>query len=71
MSTKRIVDETPADDKKFINAHIVTIKENLTNCHNQLQIVYGQLNEERRKNKELENEIESLKAIIIAHESRI
>jgi hypothetical protein len=49
--------EIPAkDDPKFIEAHIETLKVNLLNCHNELQMIYGQLNAAKDYIKHLESE---------------
>lgn len=52
-----IIDETRHDDPAFMKAQIYALKENLTNCHNELQMVYGELNKVKKENKALKVEL--------------
>lgn len=52
-----IIDETKHDDPAFMKAQIHALKENLTNCHNELQMVYGELNKVKKENKSLKIEL--------------
>lgn len=55
------------DDPDFIQAHILKLKENLTNCHNELQVVYGQLNYLKSKVSDLEKQNLKLKIELSIH----
>jgi uncharacterized coiled-coil DUF342 family protein len=52
-----IIDETRQDDPAFMKAQIYALKENLTNCHNELQMVYGELNNAKKQIKALKVEL--------------
>ena len=62
-----IIDETRHDDPSFMKAQIYTLKENLTNCHNELQMVYGELNQAKKENKKLKKENNDLKVELSIH----
>lgn len=52
-----IFDETRHDDPAFIKAHIYALKSNLLKCHNELQLVYGELNKVKKENTKLKIEL--------------
>jgi uncharacterized coiled-coil DUF342 family protein len=52
-----IIDETRHDDPAFMKAQIHALKENLTNCHNELQMVYGELSKAKKEIKALKVEL--------------
>jgi hypothetical protein len=52
-----IIDETKHDDPAFMKAQIYALKQNLTQCHNELQMVYGELNQVKKQNKALKVEL--------------
>lgn len=52
-----IIDDTKHDDPAFMKAQIYALKQNLTQCHNELQMVYGELNQVKKENKALKVEL--------------
>jgi hypothetical protein len=48
-----IIDETKHDDPAFMKAQIHALKENLTGCHNELQMAYGELHAQKKRNEQL------------------
>ena len=62
-----IIDETKHDDPRFMKAQIYALKENLTGCHNELQIVYGELNNAKKEIQALKKQIKDLKVELSIH----
>jgi hypothetical protein len=61
FSTIMIIDDTEFENLDFIKAHIQTLKTNLLNCHNELQMLYGELNTSKKYIGKLEAENINLK----------
>jgi len=55
------------NDPEFLKEHVKTLKENLLNCHNELQMIYGQLNVSKDYIKHLEAQNLKLKIELTIH----
>lgn len=56
-----IIDDTEFENLDFLKAHIETLKENLLNCHNEIQMLYGELAASKKYIGKLEAENINLK----------
>lgn len=65
--SKLIIDNTAHDDPKFLLARIEVLKENLLNCHNENQMLYGVLSKSRKQIKTLKKENNDLKVELSIH----
>jgi len=62
-----IIDDTKHDDPKFLKAQVEVLQENLLNCHNELQIAYGAINNNAKRIRQLQDENVSLKIELSIH----
>lgn len=62
-----IIDDTKQDDPAFMKAQIFALKENLMGCHNELEMVYGELSQALREVKKLKEENNRLKVELSIH----
>lgn len=65
--SKLIIDNTAHDDPKFLLARIEVLKENLLNCHNENQMLYGAFAKSRNEVKALKKENNDLKVELSIH----
>lgn len=62
-----IIDDTRHDDPAFMKKQIIALKENLMGCHNELEMVYGELSQALSQNKKLIQENNALKVELSIH----